>query len=108
MLKALNFVHRKPIVHRDLKLSNVLISSKKDLSIKVCDFGYAAFFNKDESLEKRCGTAPYCAPELWDADADFNEKIDIWALGIMTYLMLFGVENFPFNIDVDDMGIDEI
>ena len=61
-------MHTKNICHRDLKLDNILTVDSKDESnimIKVCDFGFAQFFDPEELMTHECGTPPYMAPEIF-------------------------------------------
>ena len=69
MLLAVDFMHQKNIIHRDLKLDNVLINDITDsgeYNIKIADFGLATFgaHNQRERLYEKCGTPCYAAPEI--------------------------------------------
>jgi serine/threonine protein kinase len=68
MLLALDFFERKKIIHRDIKLDNVLINSiedKCDYEIRVADFGLASFNPKEDLLTHKCGSPGYVAPEIF-------------------------------------------
>ena len=68
------------IMHRDLKLENILLNN--NLDAKLSDFGVAKFMN---NMENSCvGTPLYMAPEVKN-DENYNEKCDIWSLGIIIY-----------------------
>ena len=87
------YCHQRGVIHRDLKLENVLFRSNEedDWAIKVIDFGIAG-----ASTEKvDAGTLAYMAPEcLEKVAAHSNPAIDVWALGCMYYTMIFGT--LPF------------
>jgi serine/threonine protein kinase len=68
MLLALDFFQKKKVIHRDIKLDNVLINTiedKADYEIRVADFGLAEFNPKDEALFHKCGSPGYVAPEVF-------------------------------------------
>ena len=102
IVKTLNYLHgEKKITHRDLKPDNILIEDssfdrqsydENKIRIKLTDFGFATFFQEDTStMNLQIGTARYMAPELLQKGRKkHTEKVDIWALGVITYLMLSG------------------
>lgn len=93
--------HGKGIIHCDLKLDNVLFHSHQKRICKVVDFGIAGFAKGEKKEKQDAGTLPYMAPEMhMGTAADADPNIDIWALGIMMYLMLFG--EFPFYSTHED------
>eukprot|EP01022_Parablepharisma_sp_SALTPOND_P013111 TRINITY_DN172_c0_g1_i1.p2 TRINITY_DN172_c0_g1~~TRINITY_DN172_c0_g1_i1.p2 ORF type:complete len:446 (+),score=41.67 TRINITY_DN172_c0_g1_i1:2798-4135(+) len=86
---ALHFLHKYKLAHRDLKPENLLLMSPHKL--KLCDFGCCA-----QCMEERktlCGTIEYIAPEVLRRTA-YNEKADIWSLGILLYEMVHGYTPF--------------
>jgi len=103
-LYALVYCHNKNIVHRDLKEANVLLKKNhiqgEDPSIKVIDFGIASFSKNKNKLMDVCGTPTYMAPEV--IKGCYDDKCDIWSLGVMLYIMLCG--NMPFS----GMSIDQL
>jgi len=83
------------ILHRDLKLSNLLLSTKgEDAIIKIADFGFARVIGSSEDAQTFCGTAPNMAPEVLSGKA-YNEKADVWSMGTIIYQLLYG--NVPFE-----------
>ena len=89
--EAFKVMNEKNIVHRDLKLANILVS--KDFVIKLADFGFAKFVENNLLLQSYCGTPITMAPEILKRK-QYNQKCDIWSLGIIIYRMLFG--EYPF------------
>ena len=92
---ALQHLHGRGIVHRDLKPENLLLVDKShDADIKVCDFGLASFYGEAEpELKGRNGTIAYMAPEMLDGKA-YNEAVDLWALGVILFILLGGYHPF--------------
>lgn len=94
---AVNYCHSKSIVHRDLKLENVLLDEGR--SIKIIDFGFSVIIPYDKKLTIFCGTPSYMAPEIASKKDYFGPPVDVWALGIILYVMTCGM--FPFK-GIDD------
>jgi serine/threonine protein kinase len=86
---GISFLHKNGMTHRDLKGDNILIHNGK---YKIGDFG----FSHDQKLMgSTLGTPLYMAPEIVDTnDSPYNNKVDVWALGIILYNML--TADFPF------------
>ena len=92
LAEGFKLMRERSIVHRDLKLANILVS--KDFVIKLADFGFARFQeNSNFLLESFCGTPITMAPEILKKQ-NYNEKCDIWSLGVIIYKMLVG--KYPF------------
>ena len=98
MISAIDACHMQGIIHRDLKLENVLFETKAMSRIKIVDFGIAGRC-KGNNIEKTdAGTVRYMAPEVLEgSDTKANPAIDLWSLGCMLYCMVF--YKFPFNGD---------
>jgi len=100
LVDALWYIHEKKIVHRDLKPENILVdrSSPNHPQVKITDFGASKFSNDGYSVSQtRVGTEQYWAPEVQDArksKKSYNEKVDLWSLGVVLYVMLTG--GYPF------------
>jgi polo-like kinase 1 len=90
----LKFLRQKKIIHRDLKLGNLLLG--KNMEVKVCDFGLAVQLNSvTEMRQTICGTPNYIAPEmLQKTNNGHSFEVDIWALGIIVYALLVGKPPF--------------
>ncbi|KAJ2964982.1 hypothetical protein NQZ79_g180 [Umbelopsis isabellina] len=99
LLVGLDYLHANNVVHRDLKLENVLFVNKKELRIKIGDFGLATFLRTDFYLTSRCGTPSYVAPEVLAPASSraYGKEIDLWSLGVMLYICLCGYP--PFSAD---------
>ena len=92
MLLALDFFERKKIVHRDIKLDNVLINSiedKCDYEIRVADFGLASFNPTDDLLTHKCGSPGYVAPEIFRGQG-YSYRADMFSLGAVFFNLISG------------------
>lgn len=91
-------MHHKKIVHRDIKLDNILINeiSKGEYDVKIADFGLATFMpdNKDDKLTEKCGTPCYVAPEILRGHP-YDFKCDSFSLGSMLFNLVTG--RYLFN-----------
>jgi serine/threonine protein kinase len=89
-------MHKQSITHRDLKPENILLESKNidTLDIKIADFGFSCIFDPDEGLDLVLGSPLYMAPEIIEGKI-YNEKVDIWSIGVITYMLLSGRNPFP-------------
>ena len=90
---ALDYCHRNSIVHRDLKIENILISKNGD--IKIIDFGLSNLFNPRGHLKTFCGSLYFAAPELLQARAYTGPEVDVWSFGIVLYVLVCG--KVPFD-----------
>lgn len=88
---AFRVLRANKVVHRDLKLANILVTDEFD--IKLADFGFAKFLDDDEFSKSYVGTPLTMAPEIMD-NQTYNEKCDLWSLGIVIYQLLFGFNPF--------------
>jgi serine/threonine protein kinase len=86
-LQAVQYIHSLGIIHRDLKLENLLLQSlaSGDKIVKIADFGLAAYSGKD-GVKTKVGTPDYVAPEVLLKDV-YNKEADVWSLGIVTYIL---------------------
>lgn len=94
LLQALAYLHRREILHRDLKPQNVLVSKK--VGLKVLDFGLA--LHKHESItnlhDAGAGTLPYLAPEIFE-EKSASVQSDLYAVGVMAYELMVG--HYPYR-----------
>lgn len=90
---ALDYCHHNSIVHRDLKIENILISQSGD--IKIIDFGLSNLFSKESLLKTFCGSLYFAAPELLSAHPYTGPEIDVWSFGVVLYVLVCG--KVPFD-----------
>ena len=95
ILIGIDFVHSRNIIHRDIKLNNILID--RNLDPKICDFGISSIVNKHKRIFDTGGTPAYLAPEVIKSEGQVSYKSDIWSLGVLLYLLTFG--KVPFKAD---------
>jgi len=99
LLLALNFMHQKNIMHRDLKPENILVEenaddvNNNDIYIKLTDFGFATKYDSNKKQTLSLGSPLYMAPELCKEIA-YDNKVDVWAVGVITYILLSGSPPF--------------
>jgi len=93
MAAALKYLHKKHVIHRDIKPENILVGIHGE--IKISDFGWSvhAPHNRRQTM---CGTLDYLPPEMLRGKDDnwYNEKVDLWSLGVLTYEFLCGEAPF--------------
>ncbi|XP_054656331.1 serine/threonine-protein kinase DCLK2-like [Dunckerocampus dactyliophorus] len=104
---AIKYLHRMNIVHRDIKPENLLVCEYPDgtKSLKLGDFGLATVV--EGPLYTVCGTPTYVAPEII-AESGYGLKVDIWAAGIITYILLCGFPPFRSENNVQEELFDQI
>ena len=99
---ALYYLHSFGIAHRDLKPENILMENKSDTACcKIVDFGLSKIIGPNESSTDPFGTLSYVAPEVL-MQKPYGKEVDIWSLGVITYLLLSKV--LPFD-DEDEREI---
>ena len=92
IMEGLRYIHKKKIVHRDIKLDNILIDLTN--TVKICDFGVSKKINKGDIMYDHCGTPAYIAPEIFKNRGYEGYSCDIWSAGVTLYYMLGGVQPF--------------
>lgn len=101
LVEGLSFLHSQGIIHRDMKLENVLVANERRekplvfYTVKITDFGLSKAIGAGFSeARSTVGTRPYTAPEVLREDShDFSS--DLWCLGVLLFVLLAG--HFPFN-----------
>uniref|UniRef100_A0A060T2H0 non-specific serine/threonine protein kinase n=1 Tax=Blastobotrys adeninivorans TaxID=409370 RepID=A0A060T2H0_BLAAD len=111
LVSGVHYLHSKGIVHRDLKLENLLLDKHKNIIIT--DFGFANSFKASadgqifDLMSTSCGSPCYAAPELVVSDQKYvGQKVDVWSCGVILYAMLAGYLPFdddPANPDGDNI-----
>eukprot|EP00172_Hildenbrandia_rubra_P003141 Plantae.Rhodophyta-Hildenbrandia_rubra.ctg46636.p1 GENE.Plantae.Rhodophyta-Hildenbrandia_rubra.ctg46636~~Plantae.Rhodophyta-Hildenbrandia_rubra.ctg46636.p1 ORF type:complete len:374 (-),score=73.82 Plantae.Rhodophyta-Hildenbrandia_rubra.ctg46636:526-1647(-) len=98
ILSGVSYLHEKSIVHRDLKLKNILCESKEmPVRVKLADFGLANFVGvrtvSKIALQSQVGSPHYVAPEVLREES-YGPAVDVWAVGIIFHIML--TRRYPF------------
>ncbi|XP_050802316.1 serine/threonine-protein kinase DCLK2 isoform X2 [Gopherus flavomarginatus] len=107
LASALKYLHGLNIVHRDIKPENLLVCDYSDgtKSLKLGDFGLATVV--EGPLYTVCGTPTYVAPEII-AETGYGLKVDIWAAGVITYILLCGFPPFRSENNLQEDLFDQI
>jgi len=96
-------LHEEGIAHRDLKPENLLCSEKVEtvddvtynpFRIVIADFGLSKTFDDESTLITSCGTPEYVAPEVIEAEGSYDNAVDMWSCGVITYVLLCGSSPF--------------
>ena len=99
IFSGLNYLRKNNILHRDIKLTNILVDIKKSLSVKISDFGLAKILRSNEYRTDRVGMVLFSAPEML-LGKRYSYNADIWSAGIVIYYLLF--EKLPFDNELDN------
>lgn len=100
---SLNYIHTYGVVHRDLKPENILMTDESDeAQIKLLDFGLSKIIGPNEKCIEPFGTLSYVAPEVL-TEKPYGKEVDIWSLGILTYLLCVGC--LPFDHETSEREI---
>lgn len=92
LLNTISYLHDNHVIHRDIKPENILVDGLGN--IRLCDFGFS-INNYEERPKSFLGTLEYMSPEIIQGKKElYSEKIDVWALGVLTYECLAGVSPF--------------
>ena len=94
--EAVCYIHSQNIIHRDLKPNNILFLDKERTHIVIIDFGISGMANGNQREKIKAGTTSFLPPEMASGEEySSNPKLDIWAMGIILYLMVEGC--YPFD-----------
>mmetsp|Transcript_11799 Transcript_11799/g.24897 ORF Transcript_11799/g.24897 Transcript_11799/m.24897 type:complete len:773 (-) Transcript_11799:166-2484(-) len=104
IISSVSYLHSKNIIHRDLKLENFLFSDKNEHSeLKMIDFGLSKHFQNGDVQFETVGTPYTVAPEVI-LGRGYDEKCDIWAIGVLAYLLLSGETPFGGACEGEDLA----
>ncbi|KAJ2156367.1 hypothetical protein GGF46_005242, partial [Coemansia sp. RSA 552] len=93
IISAVDYMHRNCIVHRDLKLGNIMLD--RNFNIRIIDFGFADTFEWSRLLDTFCGSPCYASPEIVCSIKYTGPEVDIWSMGVVLFCMLCG--HLPFE-----------
>jgi serine/threonine protein kinase KIN1/2 len=97
---ALSYCHRQNIVHRNIKIENILISKTGD--IKLVDFCCSSLYSRNERSIVQCGSTYFAAPEVIAGKPCIGPEVDVWSFGIVLYVMAVGKVAFDAP-EMDDL-----
>ncbi|KAJ6658883.1 hypothetical protein lerEdw1_019519 [Lerista edwardsae] len=108
IVSAVHYCHKNGVVHRDLKLENILLDDNCNIkvkafsvvvetaiSLKIADFGLSNLYQKDKFLQTFCGSPLYASPEIVNGRPYRGPEVDSWALGVLLYTLVYGA--MPFD-----------
>jgi len=103
ILEGVSYIHRQGIIHLDLKPENILCLTKSGNRVKIIDFGLARKFEPMKKLQILFGTPEFVAPEVVNFEP-IGYSTDMWALGVITYVLVSGLSPFMGDTDLETMA----
>ncbi|KAG1381285.1 hypothetical protein G6F61_003298 [Rhizopus arrhizus] len=94
IVSAMDYMHRNSIVHRDLKIDNIMLA-EDHRQIKIADFGLSNLYRPDRLLQTHCGSMYFAAPEMLNTVPYCGPEVDVWSLGVILFVLITG--DMPFN-----------
>ncbi|KAJ1847252.1 hypothetical protein H4S02_004391 [Coemansia sp. RSA 2611] len=88
IVSAMDYTHRNCIIHRDLKMENIMLDHEG--RIRIIDYGFANTFEWDKQLDTFCGSPFYAAPEMVNGIKYTGPEVDVWSMGVILFFMLCG------------------
>ncbi|KAI2796533.1 hypothetical protein BLOT_015740 [Blomia tropicalis] len=101
--EGLDYIHSQSIIHLDMKPENVLCVTRTGNRIKLIDFGFARRYDPHNKLQVMFGTPEFAAPEVINFE-DVEFVTDMWAVGVITYVLLSGLSPFMGDSDLETMA----
>lgn len=95
IIEGIGYIHSKSILHRDIKLDNILLDGKGN--VKIADFGVSKTVKRGEVMFEQSGTPAYIAPEIIKNEGYKGFKADLWSAGVVLFALLFGTVPFKAN-----------
>lgn len=95
IIEGIGYIHTQRILHRDIKLDNILLDGKGN--VKIADFGVSKSVKKNETMYEQSGTPAYIAPEIIRDKGYRGFKADLWSAGVVLFAMLYGTVPFKAN-----------
>uniref|UniRef100_A0A8D8QGY6 Twitchin n=1 Tax=Cacopsylla melanoneura TaxID=428564 RepID=A0A8D8QGY6_9HEMI len=100
--EAVKHMHEKNIIHLDVKPENIMCQTRSSTNVKLIDFGLATKLDPNEVVKISTGTAEFAAPEIVEREP-VGFYTDMWAVGVLAYVLLSGLSPFAGENDVDTL-----
>ncbi|KAM6573659.1 hypothetical protein CsatA_017739 [Cannabis sativa] len=97
---GVEYIHRNMVVHRDLKLENLVLDS--NYNVKITDFGFCNVMRDGHFLNARCGSPSYASPEILFGKLYAGPEVDVWSCGVILYALLCGKHPFDDEGNISD------
>jgi serine/threonine protein kinase len=96
LANGLYYLNQFGIIHRDIKMNNIMVNNIGELQVKIMDFGLSKILAPSDKAKESCGTLSFIAPEIIQKKP-YNNLVDIWSLGILSYFIIS--KELPFDTE---------